>query len=240
MLGWLLLVLVGLVGLFAYLNGNPEALSEVGIASLPGETIIYIGVGVTLVAIYIYSLSSDYRGRFGDALRHVAIWIFIVAGLVTGYAYRSDLEMVVMRVAGELMPPGQAVVVEETARGEHAVRLRKQPNGHFAVRASVNGSAMSLLVDTGASTVVLRTRDAERIGIDTSRLSFSTPVSTANGTTYAAPIRLKSISVGPIEMRDVEALVAKPGALNENLLGMTFLKRLRSYEFSGDFLTLRS
>ncbi len=118
-------------------------------------------------------------------------------GLVTAYAYRTDLEAVVMRVAGELMPPGQAVVVEETSRGEHAVRLRKQPNGHFAVRANVNGAAMSLLVDTGASTVVLRTRDAERIGIDTSRLSFSTPVSTANGTTYAAPVRLKSISVGP-------------------------------------------
>ncbi len=65
MLGWLLLVLVGLVGLFAYLNGHPEALSDLGIASLPGETIIYIGVGVTLVSIYIYSLSADYRGRLG-------------------------------------------------------------------------------------------------------------------------------------------------------------------------------
>jgi len=64
-------------------------------------------------------------------------------------------------------------------------------------------------------------------------------VSTANGTTYAAPVRLKSIAVGPLELRDVEALVAQPGNLNENLLGMSFLKRLRSYEFTGDFLTLR-
>ena len=240
MLGWLLLVLVGLVGLFAYLNGNPEALSGLGVASLSGETVVYVAVGVTLVSIYIYSLSGDYRGRIGEALRHVAIWLIITGGLVTAYTYRSDLEVVVMRVAGELLPPGQAVVVEPQSGGEHAVRLRKQPNGHFSVRANVNGTTMNLLVDTGASTVVLRSRDAERIGIDTSRLAFTTPVSTANGTTYAASIRLKAIAVGPIELRDVEALVAKPGALNENLLGMTFLKRLRSYEFSGDFLTLRS
>ena len=99
--------------------------------------------------------------------------------------------------------------------------------------------SLALLVDTGASTVVLKPADAARIGIDTSALSFTTPVSTANGTTYAAPVRLKSVSVGPLEVRDVEALVAQPGALNENLLGMSFLKRLRSYEFTGDFLTLR-
>jgi aspartyl protease family protein len=64
-------------------------------------------------------------------------------------------------------------------------------------------------------------------------------VHTANGTTFAAPVRLRSIAVGPIELRDVEALVTKPGSLNENLLGMSFLRRLRSYEVSKEFLTLR-
>ncbi len=106
-------------------------------------------------------------------------------------------------------------------------------------RWAVLGVSLALLVDTGASTVVLKPADAARAGIDTATLSFTTPVSTANGTTYAAPVRLKSISVGPLEVRDVEALVAQPGTLSENLLGMSFLKRLRSYEFSGDFLTLR-
>jgi aspartyl protease family protein len=119
------------------------------------------------------------------------------------------------------------------------VKSCRQDNGHFVARAAANGTSMSMLVDTGASTVVLTPTDAERAGIDTASLAFTTPVSTANGTTFAAPVRLKSVSVGPLEVRDVEALVAKPGALSENLLGMSFLKRLRSYEFSGDFLTLR-
>jgi aspartyl protease family protein len=96
-----------------------------------------------------------------------------------------------------------------------------------------------MLVDTGATTVVLKPADAERAGIDLSTLAYTMPVDTANGTTFAAPVRLKSLSVGPIEVRDIEALVAAPGNLKESLLGMSFLKRLRSYEFSGDYLTLR-
>jgi aspartyl protease family protein len=103
----------------------------------------------------------------------------------------------------------------------------------------VQGASLGFLVDTGASTVVLKPADAEKAGIDVSALAFTVAVETANGTTYAAPIRLRSISIGPIQLTDVEALIAKPGNLKENLLGMSFLKRLRSYEVSGDFLTLR-
>ena len=77
-------------------------------------------------------------------------------------------------------------------------------------------------------------------GIDVEALRYSVPVQTANGTSYAASVRLRSRTVGHIALTDIEALVAKPGALKENLLGMSFLSRLRSYEFSGEFLTLRS
>jgi aspartyl protease family protein len=65
-------------------------------------------------------------------------------------------------------------------------------------------------------------------------------VQTSTGTTYAAHVRLRNLALGPISLNDVDALVAKPGALKENLLGMSFLSRLRSYEFTTDMLTLRS
>jgi aspartyl protease family protein len=96
-----------------------------------------------------------------------------------------------------------------------------------------------MIVDTGASTIVLRPEDAKRAGIDLSKLSFTVPVLTANGRTVAARVRLDSVAIGPLQREDVEALVAEPKALTESLLGMSFLGRLRSYEFSGDFLTLR-
>ncbi len=65
------------------------------------------------------------------------------------------------------------------------------------------------------------------------------PVLTANGRTLAARVRLKRVAIGPLDRNKVEALVAQPGALTQSLLGMSFLSRLRSYEFSGDFLMLR-
>ena len=141
---------------------------------------------------------------------------------------------------GELTPPGTAVSIEPSTQGAQAVRIRKRRDGHFTVNARVNGQNMPMLVDTGASTVVIREADASRLGVDTSRLRYTVPVQTANGITYAAHVRLTSIAIGSIQVDGVDALVSKPGALRENLLGMSFLSRLRSYEFSGDFLTLRS
>jgi aspartyl protease family protein len=96
-----------------------------------------------------------------------------------------------------------------------------------------------MIVDTGASTIVLRPEDAKKAGIDLDKLSYDVTVMTANGRTKAARVKLKSVAVGPLDRQDVDALVAKKGALFESLLGMTFLSRLRSYEFSGDFLRLR-
>ena len=69
---------------------------------------------------------------------------------------------------------------------------------------------------------------------------YATPIQTANGSTFAASIRLSEIEIGTIVVRNVDALVAKPGTLRESLLGMSFLRQLRSYEFSREFLTLRS
>ena len=77
--------------------------------------------------------------------------------------------------------------------------------------------------------VVLTAADARKAGIDTRGLDYDVPVATANGSALAAELRLDQIAVGPIVMRRIPALVAKPGALEESLLGMSFLERLKSY-----------
>jgi len=98
---------------------------------------------------------------------------------------------------------------------------------------------MTLMGDTGASSVVLKPADAERAGGDLDKRSYTVAVDTANGMTYAAAVRLHTLAVGPLVVRNVDALVAQPGSVKENLLGMSFLRRLRSYEFAKDYLTLR-
>ena len=81
-----------------------------------------------------------------------------------------------------------------------------------------------MIVDTGASTIVLRPEDAKKVGIDLESSVYNVTVMTANGRTTAARVRLTRLSIGPLDRQDVDALVAKPKALTESLLGMSFLE----------------
>lgn len=235
MITWLIVAFLVLAAAFLLLRGESMLFSDLG----SFET-IFLGAAVVMIAVYVVVLVSGERARPLQAIRNFAVWGALALVLIALYSYREDISDIAHRVAGELAPPGYSLTVRSEQDGEHAVRVRRRLDGHFAVRGAINGQPMTLLVDTGASTVVLKPADAARAGIDTRNLGYTAAVQTANGTTYAAPVRLRSITIGPIELRDVEALVAKPGSLNENLLGMSFLRRLRSYEFSKDFLTLRS
>ena len=233
MLGWLALLLALLVALFYLLTGEGSPVAGMD----TGERWFFIIAG-SAMAFYALLLTADSGNRMLQNLRHLAIWAGLGFLLIAGYSYRSELGDLGGRISSELTPPGQTISVAGR-EGEIAVRIRKRPGGHFVARGDVNGAGVTMLVDTGASTVVLRPRDAARAGIDLSSLRYSAPVSTANGTTFAAPVRLRSVAIGGIVLEDVEALVSKPGTLNESLLGMSFLRRLRSYEFTGEFLTLR-
>jgi len=234
MRAWIVLALLIGAGVFLFLRGGSDVLS--GLST--GE-IVTLASGLLLATIYIISLFNDERTRPLQAIRYILIWLAIGFGLIAGYSYREELSAVTDRVMGELRPSGDIVSVETGEEGERAVRVRRRLDGHFAVRASVNGQSMTLMVDTGASSVVLKPADAERAGVDLDKLSYTVAVDTANGMTYAAAVRLHTLAVGPLVVRNVDALVAQPGSVKENLLGMSFLRRLRSYEFAKDYLTLR-
>jgi len=216
------------------------ALGDQGtIGGLDGGTIAAFVASVALLIFIAGPMFSGTRGHFSKGARDLAFWIGIMLLLVLAYSFRDDARRLYERLAGELMPPGYTIAVSEQNSGRQAVRIRRQPSGHFAARASVNGQPMLMLVDTGASSIVLKASDARAAGIDINRLNFRVPVRTANGVAYAAATQIGSISVGPITMRNMGVMVAKPGVLSQSLLGMNFLTLLQSYEFSGEFLTLR-
>lgn len=118
-------------------------------------------------------------------------------------------------------------------------KLELSSNGHYMTDAMINGSAIPVLVDTGASTVALSFEDARRAGIRASDLKFQIPVNTANGTVAAAPVVIRRITVGGITVEDVKGMVLPEGALSGSLLGMSFLSRLDSYEVRQGTLILR-
>ncbi|MCB8820010.1 retropepsin-like aspartic protease family protein [Microvirga rosea] len=156
----------------------------------------------------------------------------LVAALVV-YAARDDLQMVLDRAIGDIAD-GRAVV---TDKGE--IVAAKRSDGSFPLNGRVNGREARFVFDTGASTVVLRAEHAADFGFREEDLNFSIPVATANGVALAAPVTIGALSIGSITERNVPALVTRSGALHTNLLGMSFLERLASYEVRGNRLILR-
>lgn len=127
-------------------------------------------------------------------------------------------------------------VAKKAPDGEHGdaghapagatVELAASDNGHFFTPADVNGRSINVLVDTGATTVTLTYEDAEQAGIYLSPSDFTRTGRTANGTASFAPVRLATVAIGDITVRDVEAGVAEPGKLHVTLLGMSFISKL--------------
>ena len=230
MMGILALLIAGLTALFLLFQTHSGALEN--LPALP------MAAGVlTVLALVYMSIAKSNTLSFSKSGRLIAAALCISALTAGGY-YLSASQQLAKAVHAITQSDGADIPVD-TKDGPRAVRLRKRDSGQFVARAAINGTAVDLVVDSGASAVVLRYADAERAGIDTSALTFTTPLGTGNGAAFAAPVHLRSITIGSIRVDGVEALVAKPGTVNESLLGMSFLRRLRSYDMAGDFLTLR-
>ncbi|HEX5958450.1 MAG TPA: TIGR02281 family clan AA aspartic protease [Hyphomicrobiaceae bacterium] len=234
MAGWIVLLLLVIAGLALMLRGEAGL-----IAGFDPNDFAVVVASVALLIFIGSAIAGSYRGRAGQAVRDLLTWTLVALALIVGYSFRGQLQAVGHQVLGELLPPGSALRADVQIVGERSVRIRKRSDGHFMVHTEANGIAVPMLVDTGASTVVLRPEDGRRLGIDVDDLRYTVPVQTANGTTYAASVRLRTLKVGPIKLENIDALIAKRGTLRENLLGMSFLNRLNSYEFSGEYLTLR-
>lgn len=110
--------------------------------------------------------------------------------------------------------------------------------GHFIFTGRVNGRPLSMLADTGATLVALRASDARTAGLIVLPGDYTARVSTAGGVAEAARVRLGEVEVGDIRVRDVDALVLSDEQLTTNLLGMSFLGRLKAFSIENGRLIL--
>ncbi len=94
------------------------------------------------------------------------------------------------------------------------------------------------MVDTGASVVALNETTAARFGLRPSRGDYNATVRTANGTIKAGRARLSMVDIGGLVVRDVEAMVLPDEALSENLLGLSFLSKLKRFEYANGRIIL--
>ncbi|MDI1328454.1 MAG: TIGR02281 family clan AA aspartic protease [Brevundimonas sp.] len=117
-------------------------------------------------------------------------------------------------------------------------RVLKGLDGHYWADAMIEGRAVRVMVDTGASVVALTRNDAARLGLKLTVDDFSSTLITASGPVRAAPVELQAVAVAGARVERVQALVVEHG-LPHSLLGMSYLGRLSAFTATPASLTLR-
>jgi aspartyl protease family protein len=204
--------------------GTVGDLSTDDFAALVYQLALVVFVGAGVLAMF--------RDRFSQAFETALLWVVIALALLLAYTYRFELDDIGDRVLAELVP-GRA-----SSRGR-AVEIARGNSGDFQIATQVNGARVAMMLDTGASAVVLTNDAAKAAGLPIDMVKYTVPVETANGRTMAAAVTLDRLAVGSIVERSVPALIAQPGQLRRSLLGMSFLNRLDGWEVRGDKLVMR-
>lgn len=167
-----------------------------------------------------------------QTVRKVLIWVAVGGVLIIGFSFQNELGDLGLRLRSNLVP-GYPVQT-----GDHELTLSEGEGGHFTVYGAIDGTRIRFLIDTGATDIVLDPSDAQRLGIDLDRLKFDRPFGSANGIGYGAKAVVARLAVGPIQFSNIEVSINKT-EMGASLLGMAFLKRLKSYSVSGGKLILR-
>lgn len=113
---------------------------------------------------------------------------------------------------------------------DRTVVLKRGLDGHYRAEALINGEAVDVLVDTGATGVAISQRVADRLNL---KSLTAVRTNTANGTAIGYMVRLSSVKIGGVEANNVSAMIA-PGLEGDVLLGMSFLARMDVRLFKGE------
>jgi aspartyl protease family protein len=127
---------------------------------------------------------------------------------------------------------------KRTAAPARVVQVARGQAGEFALHARINGVEAAMVIDTGATSVVLTYETAKAAGLPLELLEYDVDVETAGGHTRAARLTLDRLAIGKLVERSVPALVVPRGQMKTKLLGMSFLDRLESWEVRADRLML--
>src|SRR6478736_3646983 len=168
-------------------------------------------------------------------MRNIMILAAIMIGLGTFMAQMADR----MSSASATSVPRTTVALAATApAGGRSLAIARDGRGHFQTEGRIDGQRIGFMVDTGASVVALNESSAARLGVRPSQNDYTTTVTTANGKLKAARTRLAMVDIGGLIVRDVDAMVLPDEALSENLLGLSFLSKLKRFEFANGKMVL--
>jgi aspartyl protease family protein len=168
-------------------------------------------------------------------MRNIMIFAALMVGLGTVMAQMADR----MTPTPALAATRMAAPAETSAQGGgRSLSIQRDGRGHFQTEGRIDGQRIGFMVDTGASVIALNETSAARFGLRPSRGDYNATVTTANGTIKAARTRLAMVDIGGVVVRDVDAMVLPDAALSENLLGLSFLSKLKRFEYANGKMVL--
>ncbi|MDS9467764.1 TIGR02281 family clan AA aspartic protease [Paracoccus sp. MBLB3053] len=168
-------------------------------------------------------LLVELRTRPGRTLRLAAAWAMIFLGAIA--------------IAGMWGEIRSTIFPQARIIGNDRIEVPMSDDGHFHLTASVNGTPIRFIVDTGASTIALSENDARKVGIDPNRLGYVGQARTANGVIETATVTLDTVSIGDISDEHVVALVLRSN-LDLSLMGMSYLSRFARVSIEDNLLVL--
>ena len=211
-----------------YIFGCRFIAMETGVttADFDNSNIAYFCV---LIAVFIAGFVGLGRAELLNRFKMLFAWVALILLMVFAVTYWPNIQNSQFYAS---LVPATAI---EGKNGE--ISVKKASDGHFYINASVNGQKIKFMVDTGASDIALTQKDAAKLGFDVENLNYNKVFSTANGTTRGASVKISYLEVGGFEMQDFYASVNQ-GALENSLLGMSFLSHFKSYKVEGETLIL--
>jgi aspartyl protease family protein len=161
------------------------------------------------------------------------IFAAVLVGLGTFMAQLADR---LTPAPAAATPVARAAIIEPASL--RSISIPTDRRGHFRAEGRIDGQRIAFMVDTGASMVALNESSAARFGLRPAPGDYTATVTTANGTVKAARARLPMVELGELIVRDVDALVLPDEALSENLLGLSFLSKLRRFAYANGQMVL--
>ena len=169
------------------------------------------------------------RERFAKLMTFALAWIAIFGAGFVLFTFRDDLGYVAQRLRSEAS--GEPVVEGQQVRIPMAI------DGHFWVEASLNGTRVKFLVDSGATMTTIGRATAEAAGVTVSA-NRNQVVRTGNGMLRVSTGRADRLAIGPIERNAVGLHVTENEELN--VLGMNYLSTMNRWGVEGRWLILES
>lgn len=162
----------------------------------------------------------------------IAAWVGIFAVAFVVMSFRPEMSMAWERIKGELTgAPRQS-------SDEQGIRLVRQDDGHFWLRAAINNQNVDFMVDSGATTTAINANTARQIGLKADPGKLPIELETANGRISVASATVPSIVVGEYQVDDHDVVISDKFG-DTNVVGMNFLDSFGSWSVTGDVMQLK-